>query len=227
MRKVTLALSATALALVGGNLAAQPADRAARGAAMTQAQFNERADAMFARMDVNRDGTINAADRFARLDTDGNGEVSQAEMQANAEQRQARMAERRERRAERRAERAPERAERMAERREARFARLDTDSNGALSQAELAAARERRAEARAERRAAGDARNGQRMKRGGMMQGMVRQADTNGDRAISRAEFDAAVTAHFTRLDANRDGTVTVEERRAARQAMRAARRAG
>ncbi len=236
MRKVTLALSAAALALVSGSLAAQPADRADHGAALTQQQFKERAAAMFARMDANGDGTINAADRaarqadrFARLDTDRNGEISRSEMEANAEQRRARMAERRERRAERRAERAPERAERMAERREARFAMIDVDNNGALSQAELAAARERRAEARAERRAASDARSGQGMKRGkrgGMMHGLLRQADANGDRAISRAEFDAAVAAHFTRLDTNRDGTVTAEERRASRQAMRAARRA-
>jgi hypothetical protein len=51
-------------------------------------------------------------------------------------------------------------------------------------------------------------------------------ADTNGDKAISRAEFDAATVARFTKADANGDGTITKEERRAARQEMREQRKA-
>ncbi|QYU70887.1 EF-hand domain-containing protein [Leptolyngbya sp. 15MV] len=52
------------------------------------------------------------------------------------------------------------------------------------------------------------------------MHGMLRQADTNGDGAISRAEFEAAAAQRFARMDTNGDGTVSTEERRAARAAQ-------
>jgi hypothetical protein len=49
-------------------------------------------------------------------------------------------------------------------------------------------------------------------------------ADSNGDGAISRAEFMARAEARFARVDADKNGVLTREERRSARQAMRAAR---
>ncbi len=230
MRKPTLILSAAALTLAGtGSLVAQDNARPDRAAPVTKAQFTERAGAMFARMDANSDGVIDAADRearqaqrFARLDSDGNGEVTQAEMQAARDQRQARVAERR-------AERMERRAERRVERSADRFTRLDSDGSGGVSQSEMAAAREqwaeRRAERRAERGTAGQPaaeRRGKRGMRGGMMAGLVRQADADRDGTVTRAEFDAAVAAHFARIDANGDGTIEADERRTARQAMRA-----
>ncbi len=45
--------------------------------------------------------------------------------------------------------------------------------------------------------------------------------DTNGDRVITRAEFMAQAEANFARMDADDNGQVTAEERRANRQAMR------
>ncbi|WP_353204227.1 EF-hand domain-containing protein [Sphingomonas sp.] len=45
---------------------------------------------------------------------------------------------------------------------------------------------------------------------GGM--GMMR-ADTNGDGMISRAEATAQANARFDRMDANKDGTLTADER--------------
>ena len=45
---------------------------------------------------------------------------------------------------------------------------------------------------------------------GGM--GMMR-ADTNGDGMISRAEDMAQANAHFDRMDTNKDGTLTADER--------------
>jgi len=51
---------------------------------------------------------------------------------------------------------------------------------------------------------------------------MLAMADTNGDKAISSAEFTAAAIARFDRADANGDGTLTTAERKAAREAMRA-----
>ena len=47
------------------------------------------------------------------------------------------------------------------------------------------------------------------------------KADANGDKAISQAEFVAGALARFDRMDANKDGKVTAEERQAMRQAMR------
>lgn len=46
---------------------------------------------------------------------------------------------------------------------------------------------------------------------GGM--GMMR-ADTNGDGAISRAEATAQANARFDRMDTNKDGTLTADERK-------------
>lgn len=53
----------------------------------------------------------------------------------------------------------------------------------------------------------------------------LKAADKDGDGAISKAEADAAglkgLSAHFDKLDANKDGKVTREELRAARMAHR------
>ena len=53
---------------------------------------------------------------------------------------------------------------------------------------------------------------------------MLRRADTNGDNAVSKAEFDAAVEARFAKVDTDGSGTITAEEREAAHTAMRAQR---
>ncbi|WP_271079282.1 EF-hand domain-containing protein [Aurantiacibacter sp. MUD61] len=110
-----------------------------------------------------------------------------------------------------------------------RFAQADANGDGALTFEEMQAAREERREAREERR-------GQRAERGGrdqrgeragrrggrgMAMRMLRNADTDGDNAVSQAEFTAAALARFDRADANNDGTVTVEERRAQRAERR------
>ena len=54
---------------------------------------------------------------------------------------------------------------------------------------------------------------------GGPMLAMMADADRNG--TVTRAEYDAAVKAHFDAADANHDGKITREERRAAFRAMR------
>lgn len=50
--------------------------------------------------------------------------------------------------------------------------------------------------------------------------------DRDGDRRISLAEMQAVQAARFARLDVNRDGQLTREERKAGRQALRAQRSA-
>ena len=145
-----LALGSAAAALLAIPATAQdasPGARPARMAETTRAQAEQSATAMFARLDVNKDSTVNAADRAARQ--------------------------------------------------QARFDRLDTDSNGQLSPAEFAT--------RAER----GQRAGRRGQRGG---GMGRMAE-----GTTQAQFVAGALATFDRADANKDGAVTREERRAAR----------
>ncbi|QYU66143.1 hypothetical protein J4558_14175 [Leptolyngbya sp. 15MV] len=103
MRKLTLTLSVAALALAG-TVAAQPdrasgerAERDERSGPITREQHDQRTAAMFARLDANGDGVIDARDRaarnaqrFDRLDADGNGEITMAEMQAAHTQRRTR-----------------------------------------------------------------------------------------------------------------------------------------
>ena len=96
MRKLNLALSTAALVLSGAALAqtapsSAPAGHVARAAKpdMTRADAQARAEAAFARMDANKDGTLNEADRaarhaamFDRMDTDKSGSISRAEFEA-------------------------------------------------------------------------------------------------------------------------------------------------
>lgn len=220
MNKTFLTLSAAALALTGTALLAQPRgpmtnpDNDGDGT-VTRAEMQAHATDMFARMDANGDGRLDAEDRqahqqqmFASADTDGDGELSQAEMQAMHAER----AERREARAERRAER---RADRMAE----HFARMDSDKSGGLSPEELEALR-------GERGPMG--KRGMRGGHGARGEGpaMLRMADSDGDEVVTRAEFDAALTAHFAKVDTDGDGTLSQAERDAAHDAMRSGRKA-
>ena len=202
MKKSIFAISAAAAALAGSAVMAQGPTGGGADRDVTRAEAAAQATARFQRMDVNGDGILDAADRaaraeqrFAKADTNGDGELSQSEMAAMHQARKARRSEAREARAE-------QRQARMAE----RFAKMDADQSGGLSQAELSAMHEMRGK-----------RGG---KRGGMR--MLAMADTNGDKAISSAEFTAAAIARFDRADANGDGTLTTAERKAAREAMRA-----
>lgn len=223
MKKTTLTLAVAAMALTGTTVIAQGQgtkhDPDTNGDGLvTRAEMTAHADQMFARMDANGDGMINADDRaehrqqrFADSDTNGDGELSQAEMKAMHEQRK-------ERREERRGARAEGREDRMAE----HFARMDTDKSGGLSAEELKAGHE----ARGERRGGeGKGRRGMRGHRGGGMH-MLRMADTNNDRTITRAEFDAAIADQFAKTDANGDGQITADEKETRMKAMRETMRA-
>lgn len=54
----------------------------------------------------------------------------------------------------------------------------------------------------------------------------LKTLDTDGDRALSRAEIEAGASARFAAIDANHDGQATVEEIRAYREQRRAERQA-
>ncbi len=154
-----------------------------RNATQTRAEVQTKAAEMFAKLDANKDGKLDAADRAAK------------------------------------------RAERQAK----KFARLDADGNGSISKAEWD---QQGADRAAKRAAAGEAGQGKRHamrghhgKRGGHHgMWMMGKADTDGDKAISQAEFQTAALARFDAADANKDGQVTAEERKAQRGAWRAKR---
>lgn len=157
------------------------------------------------------------APRAARADANGDGRVSQAEFVGQRVQRLTAADANRDGSVTPEEMRAVMQA-RMAERQAARFDQLDTDRNGSLSRAEFTA-RPARAEG-AEHR--GGMRGHHRMGRHGGARGEHAQA--RGPVVI--AEAQAKTEQAFARLDANRDGYVTAEERRAGMQAMRAERRA-
>ena len=193
-RTLTFSIATAALLLSGvayAQTTAQPAATAERPARearpdMTRDTVQERATQMFARLDVNSDGKIDAADG----------------------------------------------AERSGERNAARFERTDTNGDGAISAEEFAAMGDMRRNrmggrndaAAGEQPAGREARSGRRGGGGGGMghaRALLGQADADGDSAVTRAEFSAAMIARFDAADANNDGTVSREERRAARPEAR------
>lgn len=172
---------AVTFAALAGGVMAQQANRPARAQAeMTQADFVDARVARLTAADANNDGTVTAEehkaahqakraeradDRFARMDTNGDGSISRAEFDAVREARAERgpRAERAGMRGQR-GGRGGDRAARMADRgpvviAEARskaeqaFARMDADGNGVVTAAERQAARGDRRARMSERRA--------------------------------------------------------------------------
>lgn len=149
-------------------------------------------------------------EHFARLDANGDGFVTKAEADAAHEKFAAAMKDR-------------------------RFKAIDKNNDGSISREEFDAPREAR---HAKLAAAGesDAKGeGRRMHRGGhhrgmgmamMGGGMFERADADKDGRVSFAEALARPMEHFQKMDANNDGTVSPEERKAAHEKMREAWRA-
>ncbi|MBT2135487.1 hypothetical protein KK137_14210 [Croceibacterium sp. LX-88] len=103
------------------------------------------------------------------------------------------------------------------------FDRIDSNHDGAISPEEFAARGDERREVR-QARADGDQRPGPRMGRrgaggpGSMGFGLARNADADGDGSVTQAEFASAALTRFDSADANKDGTLSREERRAQRR---------
>lgn len=171
-------------------------------------------------------GAVMAQDRLER-----GGDITRADAEARAERQFTRM--------DANDDGVISEADREARQR-ARFDRADADGDGAISFDEFTAIRENRAERRNERRGERAERRGRRggermamrgHRRGGQggpgLAGLLRQnADSDGDGAINQAEFTAAALTRFERQDSDGDGTVTADERRSHREAMRAVRQA-
>lgn len=87
MKKLTLGISAIALALAGAAIAAEaPTPPAAPDKVLTRAEAKTRAEEAFAKLDINHDGKLDKADRTARIgehfdkiDTNHDGTISRDE----------------------------------------------------------------------------------------------------------------------------------------------------
>jgi Ca2+-binding EF-hand superfamily protein len=212
MRKlVTLPIAAAALLGASGIAYAQ-ADSAPAREPLTRAQAEQRSAEAFGRLDANKDGVLSQADRdatretrqqqrLARLDANDDGQLNDADREA---------------------------------RRKEAFDRVDADHSGGISYEEFAALRDQRTERRGDRRGPDGARF-ERRRPGGpdglrgpggpeRRGGMVRGADADNDGSITQAEFATAALARFDRVDANKDGTISADERPAPRR-MRTMRR--
>lgn len=176
MKKTFLGLSLVAVALAGAAVAqTRPAHPDPMGdKTVTKAEAQAKAGEMFAKLDSNKDGKLDQADRAAHTAT-----------------RKAQM-----------------------------FDRLDADKNGAVSRDEFAAAQQQRqAGAPGEGRKGMRGGHGGGHGKGGKM--MLRMADGNKDGVVSRDEFLAAHARMFDAGDANKDGKLTADERKAHHAKMR------
>ena len=152
--------------------------------------------------DANKDGTVTRAEltaaleaRFARLDVNKDGKIDQQDRDLMRQQRL-----------------------------DARFAEMDSDKNGQISKAEFVAAHQARSDRHDQDGKPGDAGGhgwgGRHHGYGpGMMPGAADGANRDGP--VTLEQFMARPLALFDKADTNKDGKVTADEMKAARQALR------
>ncbi len=143
-------------------------------------------------------------EKFAKADVNRDGAVTLAEMETAMAAGQT------------------ERQSKMAAHRAERFAALDANHDGQLSRDEFAAARpggpDRDRDGRGGRRMGGHGHG-----RGGFGEKWFARVDADKDGRVTLAEASAAAMARFDQADANHDGTISPDERHAARAHMREA----
>jgi len=184
-----IALLATPALALQGAPKGQPGQRGPQTRAELQTKIQER----FAKMDLNKDGFVTQDEIKAGMDA------------------------------------------RMKERADKRFAALDTDKSGSISREEFDAGRAKVREGfKAKREQTADAgKPGHRRDpgmrghhwggkmRGGPGGGMFATADANKDGKLTLAEMQARPLQWFDSIDTNKDGTISPEERKAAFDKMR------
>jgi Ca2+-binding EF-hand superfamily protein len=132
---------------------------------------------------------------FARLDTNRDGFITQAESQAARAAFKGRAGQR---------DLDPAARQQRADR---AFERLDTNRDGSISRTEFAA-----------RGGRDGARHAGFRRDGNFGQRIFAMADLNRDNRVSLQEATTAALQHFDRADLNRDGQVTPQERQQMRQ---------
>lgn len=138
-------------------------------------------------------------------DTNGDGKVTKAELTASLQEKFAKMDLNGDGKI------TKEERDQLREKRfDDRFAKMDADHNGQISKDEMKAAHE----ARGERRGGPDGPGKHHHGRMGMKGGGMMGADKDG--TVTREAFMARPLAMFEKADANKDGTVTAEEAKAA-----------
>jgi Ca2+-binding EF-hand superfamily protein len=179
---------------------------AALAAAPVPAQPGGDGPARFAQPQTRAAVQAEVQTRFARADADRDGFVTRDEVRARAEARRE------------------QRRERLGERRGQRFEQLDSNHDGMISRAEFEAPRAAPGGERRGRRFAGRGGRG-----GGMMARFGARAfaamDADRDGRVALAEAQQAALQRFDRVDSNRDGSISPDERQAARAAFRERRR--
>ncbi len=199
-------------ALAAGTLLASGAAALAQASTAPPPPPPPAGNPFFDEMDANKDGVVTRAEigavldkKFAALDTDHNGTISQAERQAH---RQA------------------ERDKRFNE----RFAAMDTDHNGQLSPAELRAAHDGRDGPGPYKGGRGfggpgfggrghdgpGGPGGPGPHRDGGPDGAPKAGDPKDGGDMTKAEFSKRALTMFDLLDSNDDGKITAAERDAA-----------
>jgi len=219
----TILISTAALVAVAGlapvlaQTAAPPAKHAKMGMPTTRAEVAQKVQQHFARADSNRDGFVTRAEAdavtharhdrvagrmenrgekmFERFDSNKDGRVTKAEADAVFATKTVDIAH------------AGPGDVKPKHDWDALAARFDTDKDGAISKAEFDSGHAKRVDRVADHRS-----------KLGLSGAMFAMADANKDGRVTLAEATAAATAHFDRVDTNRDGTLSPEERRAAHE---------
>ena len=202
MKNLALGLSALAMTVTLGGAAIAAADapameRAMANATITRAQAQARAEAAFAKLDVNHDGKLDKADRAARegehfdkMDTNHDGQISRDEFTA-----------------------AHDAMKGMMGRGMMGHDMPPPPPAGAMEGMEHGPA--------GGMDHAGMGRKGMMMRGGqmGMLMGILRAADPQHTGTVSKDAFVGAALKMFDDADANHDGKVTPDERKAAMRA--------
>lgn len=219
MKKFLTTAAIGAMLAAGTAIAMQSEAPTAPKQPISKAEMLARADARFDRLDTNKDGQLSAEERKAGAEAAraAMAEKKGGELQdfvPGARRGGGGMGERMMARVDTNGDGLISKAENRAMV-EARFARMDADKDGTVEAGE---GRKSMGKGKGKWKRSGEGRGPGGP--GGPAMAM-KKADTNGDGAISKAEFDAMSAQRFAKLDTNKDGKIDATEMQAQRDKAR------